>query len=63
MDVLSTMIILALIATIITLGTGIFSMLRGGEFDQRHSTQLMFARVGFQALTLVLLIIALLVSL
>lgn len=62
MNILTTMIVLALIATIATLVTGIYSMLRGGEFDERHSTQIMFARIGFQGLTLVLLIIALLVS-
>lgn len=59
MNLLTAMIILALIATIGALGVGIASMARGGEFDQKHSTQLMFARVGLQGIALVLLLIAL----
>ena len=31
------------------------SMAHGGEFDEKHSDQLMFARVGMQAITLLLL--------
>jgi len=30
----------------------------GGEFDEKHGTQFMIARVGMQALTLLLLIFA-----
>ena len=59
MSLLTFMIILALLATIGALGTGIVSMVRGGEFDRQHDTQLMFARVGFQGLALVLLLVAL----
>lgn len=59
MSLLTFMIILALLATIAALGTGIVSMVRGGEFDRQHDTQLMFARVGFQGLALVLLLVAL----
>ena len=54
--------ILALLATIAALGVGIVSMMRGGDFDQRHSAQLMYTRVGFQGLALVLLLIALYVA-
>ena len=56
------MIILALLATIAALGVGIVSMMRGGDFDQKHSTQLMYTRVGFQGAALVLLLIALYVA-
>ena len=62
MDLLTTMIMLALIATIGALGTGVVSMMRGGEFDRKHGNQLMFARVGFQGLALLLLLAALLVA-
>jgi len=34
-------------------------MAQGGEFDKRHGSQLMFARVGMQGITLLLLFIAL----
>ncbi len=62
MNLLSGLIVLALIATVVALGAGIVSMSRGGEFDQAHSTQLMFARVGLQGLTFVLLVIALVIA-
>ena len=58
MDALSIVIVIALILTIIILFTGIASMLTGGEFDKRHGTQLMMARVIMQGITLVLLLIA-----
>jgi hypothetical protein len=33
-------------------------MAQGGEFDRKHSTQLMFARVGMQGVTVLLLFLA-----
>ena len=62
MNILTTIIILALLATIGALVMGVVSMARGGEFDRQHSTQLMFARIGFQALALLLLVAALLAA-
>ena len=62
MTILTVLIVLGLAATAIALVSGIASMAHGGKFDQRHSTQLMFSRVGFQGITLVLLLIALLLS-
>jgi hypothetical protein len=59
MELLTLLIIAALLATIASLVTGIWSMGHGGEFDERHSNQLMRARVGFQGLALVLLLVAL----
>jgi len=56
------LVILAMLATMITLGMGIVSMARGGEYDREHSAQLMGWRVGLQGLTLVLLAVALIVS-
>jgi hypothetical protein len=44
--------------TIGLVGTGVWSMAHGGEFDRKHSTQLMFARVGMQGLTVLLLLFA-----
>ena len=58
MNILSMLIVLALLLTIAVLGTGIWSMAHGGEFDRKHSEQLMFARVGIQAITILLLFIA-----
>lgn len=63
MTLLTAVIILAVAATAFALVGGIASMAHGGEYDQRHSGQFMFARVGLQGLTLVLLLIALLITL
>jgi hypothetical protein len=58
MDLLNVVIVAALLMTVGLIGTGIWSMAHGGEFDQKHSTQLMFARVGMQGVTLLLLLLA-----
>ena len=62
MSLLSFLVVLALLATIGALGAGLFSMLRGGEYDRRHGTQLMAARVGFQSVAVALLLVALYVA-
>lgn len=56
MNILTILIILALLITIGVMGTGIWSMAHGGEFDRKHSTQLMFARIGMQGVTVLLLL-------
>ena len=58
MTILTWIIVGALLMTIGLIGTGIWSMAHGGEFDDRHSTQLMFARVAMQGITVVLLLFA-----
>jgi len=63
MTILTTLIGLALVATIISLVWGVGSMAAGGHFDDKHDTQFMMARIGFQALAIVLLIIASLMAL
>ena len=55
---MTIVIIAALVTTIGLIGTGIWSMAHGGEFDRKHSTQLMMARVVMQGATLLLLILA-----
>ena len=62
MNALTVVIVIALFATAGALLTGLVSMVHGGEFDQRHSHQLMFARVGLQGATLLLLILALILE-
>lgn len=59
MDLLTLVIVACLILTAIILFIGVGSMGQGGEFDEKHSEQLMFARVGMQAITLILLFVAL----
>ena len=63
MTILTTLIGLALVATIISLAWGVGSMAAGGHFDDKHYTQFMTARIAFQAIAIVLLIIASLMSL
>lgn len=58
MNTLTIVILIALFLTIAVLVMGIGSMGVGGDFDEKHSTQLMYARVGMQAVTLLLLFFA-----
>ena len=62
MTMLTLLIGLALVATIISLAWGVGSMAAGGQYDDKHYTQFMTARIGFQALAIVLLIIASVIS-
>jgi hypothetical protein len=55
-------IVVALLMTVAVIGTGIWSMAHGGEFDKKHSSQLMAARVGMQGITVLLLLFAVYLS-
>lgn len=59
MNTLTLLLILAMLATTLALGMGLFSFFKGGEFNARYGNKLMQARVGLQALAV--LIIALIV--
>ena len=48
--------------SIASLGWGLGSMAHGGKYDEKHSDQLMSARVIFQAVAIVLLLIAIWIS-
>ncbi len=58
MDLFLVVIIVAMLVTIATMFLGVLTMSGGGSTDKTLSTPLMWARVGFQALTLLLLFIA-----
>jgi len=58
MDLLLVVIILALFAKGMTLLIGVMSMAGGGATDRVISTPLMWARVGLQAFTIILLLAA-----
>ncbi len=62
MTILTVLVIAGLFATAVALLSGIASMARGGDFDHRHSHQFMYARVGLQGITLVLVLIALVLA-
>lgn len=55
---LPAVVILALIATVAVLLIGTYSMGHGGAFDDRHSGQLMSARVALQLLAFLLVMLA-----
>jgi Hypoxia induced protein conserved region len=58
MDLLTIIIILALIGTGVSMALGLLAMSGGGATDRLFSTRLMWTRVGFQAFTLLLLVAA-----
>ncbi len=62
MNLVTVLIVIGLLLTIVALGTGIGSMMRGGKYDDEHSGDYMMLRVGAQGATLVVLLIALLVA-
>ena len=60
---LTALVTLGLIAVIGALGWGVVSMARGGRFDREHADGFMSARVGIQAVTIVLVLVAIVLSL
>lgn len=55
-------IILALLAVLVALALGLFSMVRGGEFNKRYGNRLMRLRVLLQFGALVLIGVAFLLG-
>lgn len=60
MDPLVIVVVLALVATVITLFLGLLSMSGGEAVDRDFSEPLMWARVGLQAFAVAMLVVALL---
>ena len=54
-DVVNILILAAIAAVTITLGFGIYSMFRGGNYARSNSNRLMRLRVLLQAVALILL--------
>lgn len=48
----------ALAAVVITLGFGVYSLYRGGDFARSHSNKLMRLRIVLQAVAILILIAA-----
>lgn len=55
-------VLLAMLATAVSLILGVRSMAHGGDEDRRDSGRYMNARVGFQALALLMLLLALFID-
>ncbi len=56
MNAFNILAVFCLIGAMASLTWGVISMARGGEYDLRHSDQLMFARVKWHALAVALLV-------
>lgn len=57
MDLLTIVIILALLATAVALLLGLMSLGQGGSFDKDFGTGFMWARVALQGFAVVMLVI------
>jgi len=58
MGVINTLVIVALLATVVVLGLGLRSMARGGTYDKEHAEKFMWERVALQGITVIALVIA-----
>nr|WP_314528083.1 twin transmembrane helix small protein [uncultured Brevundimonas sp.] len=57
MQIFDLLIVVAIVAVTITLGLGLYSLFRGGDYARTHSNRLMRLRVGLQAVAVLLLVI------
>jgi uncharacterized BrkB/YihY/UPF0761 family membrane protein len=55
--VLFTLMIIAMIAVVVVLFFGLFSMARGGAFNQRNANKLMRWRVALQGVAILLFVL------
>ena len=63
MNLLTLLVVLSLVAVVAALIWGVSSMAHGGSYDREHSEQIMFTRIGIQAVAFVLIIIAVIYAL
>ena len=56
MQMFDILVIAAIAAVTVTLGFGLYSLFRGGDYARSHSNRLMRWRVGLQALAVLLLV-------
>ncbi|WP_425987053.1 twin transmembrane helix small protein [Brevundimonas sp. TWP1-2-1b1] len=57
MQIFDILIIVAIAAVTVTLGFGLYSLFRGGDYARTNSNKLMRLRVGLQALAVLLLVV------
>ena len=55
-----TLMVLAMILVLASLAVGLFSMVKGGEFNKKHGNKLMRMRVTLQGVALALFVLAVL---
>ena len=56
MEIFDILVLLAIAAVTVTLGFGLYSLFRGGDYARTHSNRLMRLRVGLQAVAVLLLV-------
>jgi hypothetical protein len=56
-SVVGFFVVIALVTTLLVLIAGVVAMLRGREFNEKYSNILMRARVGSQAVTILLMLL------
>ena len=61
-NLLAVLIVIALLAVLGVLGMGVFTMLKGGEFNRKYGNKLMRLRVVLQFTAIMLILLALLLS-
>jgi uncharacterized protein involved in response to NO len=59
MGVLPTMLLIAMLAVLAVLVTGLVGFFKGGEFNRKYGNKLMRARVALQAVAILLLLLVL----
>lgn len=57
MTFMNSLLVLAMLATLVVLFTGIVGFLRGGAFNEKYGNKLMRARVGLQFTALAILVV------
>ncbi|MGH6899650.1 MAG: twin transmembrane helix small protein [Geminicoccaceae bacterium] len=62
MTLLTTLLVIAMLATLAVLGIGLAGFFHGGEFNRKYGNKLMQARVALQAIAIVLLLVILITS-
>ncbi|GAA0200224.1 nitrogen fixation-related uncharacterized protein [Brevundimonas nasdae] len=60
MQIFDILILVAIAAVAVTLGFGLYSLFRGGEYARSNSNKLMRLRVGLQAVAILLLVVGML---
>ncbi len=56
--ILPILILISFLSVVTVLGIGIFSMIKGGAFNEKYGNKLMQLRVALQGLTILLLALA-----
>jgi hypothetical protein len=62
MTVLTTLLLIAMLATLGVLAVGLAGFFHGGEFNRKYGNKLMQARVALQAVAIMLLLVILLTA-